>query len=67
MLQGFSTKNGTGITIYGDYCDLRTLYLTIDKIANKVSQMENDPGYITLNYMAIPTIKAKTCKVNLYF
>ncbi|HET7116343.1 MAG TPA: hypothetical protein VFI29_07615 [Hanamia sp.] len=48
MLQGFSTQNGTGITIYGDYCDLRSLYLTIDKIAEKVSQIEDDPRYVTL-------------------
>ena len=49
MLQGFSTQNGTGITIYGDYCDLRSLYLTIDKIANKVSQVEADSKVYNTN------------------
>lgn len=58
MLQGFSTQNGTGITIYGDYCDLRSLYLTIDKIANKVSQVEDDPRYITLMSFSYDVRKA---------
>ena len=48
MLQGFSTQNGTGITIYGDYCDLRSLYLTISKISDKVSHLEDDPQFVTL-------------------
>jgi hypothetical protein len=48
MLQGFSTKNGTGITIYGDYCDMRSFYFTIKKIAEKVSQNEDDPQFVTL-------------------
>jgi hypothetical protein len=58
MLQGFSTQNGTGITIYGDYCDLRSLYLTIDKIADKVSQGEDDPKYITLMSFSYDVRKA---------
>lgn len=48
MLQGFSTKNGTGITIYGDYCDLRSLYFTISKISDKVCQTEDDPQCVTI-------------------
>ena len=48
MLQGFSSKNGTGITIYGDYCDLRSLYLTISKISDKACQTEDAPQCITL-------------------
>jgi hypothetical protein len=48
MLQGFSTQNGTGITIYGDYCDLRSLYLTISKISDKACKTEDDPQCITL-------------------
>lgn len=32
MLQAFPTKNGTGISIFGDYGDLRSLYLTVQKI-----------------------------------
>lgn len=48
MLQGFTTRNGTGIAIYGDYCDLRSLYLTIGKVSEKVSQNTDDPQYATL-------------------
>lgn len=58
MLQGFSTQNGTGITIYGDYCDLRSLYLTISKIWDKVSQIEDDPQCITLMSFSYEVRKA---------
>ena len=58
MLQGFSTQNGTGITIYGDYCDLRSLYLTISKIAEKVSRLEDDPKNLTLMSFSYEVRKA---------
>lgn len=34
MLQGFPTRNGTGIAIWGDYGDLTSLYETVHEIAN---------------------------------
>lgn len=36
MLQGFPTKKGTGISIYGDYGDLANLYETVHKVANRL-------------------------------
>lgn len=48
MLQGYPTKKGTGIAIYGDYYDLRSLYLTVLKIREKVSQVKDDPQSLTL-------------------
>ena len=58
MLQGFSTQNGTGITIYGDYCDLRSLYLTISKISDKICLTEDDPQCITLMSFSYEVRKA---------
>ncbi|WP_277015023.1 DUF6904 family protein [Flavobacterium lindanitolerans] len=36
MLQAFPTKNGTGLSIFGDYYDLSSLYETIHHIADVV-------------------------------
>jgi len=36
MLQIYPTKNGTGAQIMGDYADLRTLYGTIHKVAERL-------------------------------
>lgn len=35
MLQGTATKKGTGIIIYGDYCDLSLLHQTLHKVCEK--------------------------------
>jgi len=40
MLQGYPTKNGTGISIFGDYGDLECLYETVHEIAEPLD--END-------------------------
>jgi len=40
MLQGYPTKNGTGISIFGDYGDLDCLYETVHEIAEPLD--END-------------------------
>ncbi|WP_179412993.1 DUF6904 family protein [Mucilaginibacter sp. E4BP6] len=36
MLQIYPTKKGTGVQILGDYADLRTLYSTIHKLAERL-------------------------------
>lgn len=36
MLQGYATKNGTGISIYGDYGDLKNLYNVVHTIATSL-------------------------------
>lgn len=38
MLQGYPTKNGTGISIFGDYGDLSSLYKTVHEIANSLDE-----------------------------
>lgn len=38
MLHAYPTKNGTGISIFGDYGDLTNLYETIHEIANSLSE-----------------------------
>lgn len=38
MLQGCSTKNGTGISIFGDYADLRGLYHIVHEIATSLDE-----------------------------
>lgn len=38
MLQGYPTKNGTGISIFGDYGDLFSLYKTVHKIASTLGE-----------------------------
>ncbi|MUP39729.1 DUF6904 family protein [Labilibaculum euxinus] len=38
MLQGYPTKNGTGISIFGDYGDLNSLYSTVHEIANSLDE-----------------------------
>src|SRR5690606_7608824 len=38
MLQGYPTNNGTGISIFGDYGDLNSLYATVHEIANSLDQ-----------------------------
>lgn len=38
MLTGFPTKRGTGIAIYGDHADLRSLYTTVHKFSEKQGQ-----------------------------
>ena len=40
MIQAYPTKNGTGIIIYGDYGDLRSLYQTIHSIAEHGDEYE---------------------------
>ncbi|QKJ32439.1 hypothetical protein HQ865_22630 [Mucilaginibacter mali] len=37
MLQAIPTKNGTGVSIYGDYGDLKSLYEAVDHIANTLN------------------------------
>jgi len=41
MLQGYPTKNGTGISILGDYGDLANLYETVHHFASTLN--ENNP------------------------
>lgn len=48
MLKGFTTKNGTGITIYGDYVDLKTIHNVIAKISERVAKEEDNPLFIAL-------------------
>nr|WP_319511382.1 hypothetical protein [uncultured Draconibacterium sp.] len=38
MLQGYPTKSGTGISIFGDYGDLYSLYSTVHEIANSLDE-----------------------------
>ena len=38
MLQAYPTKNGTGVSIYGDYGDLNSLYYTAHDIAETLSE-----------------------------
>lgn len=38
MLQGYPTKNGTGISIFGDYGDLNALYSTVHQIASSLDE-----------------------------
>tara|TARA_B100001250_G_scaffold410394_1_gene436764 strand:+ start:551 stop:1216 length:666 start_codon:yes stop_codon:yes gene_type:complete len=38
MLQGFVTKKGTGIQLFGDYSDLGLLYETIHQLANVLDE-----------------------------
>ncbi|MCY4779265.1 hypothetical protein ORI89_06360 [Sphingobacterium sp. UT-1RO-CII-1] len=40
MIQGYPSKNGTGINIYGDYADLNSLYETVHKIASTLSEAD---------------------------
>lgn len=58
MLQGFPTKHGTGISIYGDNADLRSLYQTIHKIAERTEKNHDDPLYVTLMAFAYEIRKA---------
>ena len=58
MLQGFSTQYGTGITIYGDYNDLRSLYWTILKISEKTLQVKDEPKSVTLAAFSYEVRKA---------
>ena len=49
MLQLYPTKNGTGVQILGDYTDLRTLYLTIDKLSERLDpEAVNTKGKSTI-------------------
>lgn len=43
MLQGYPTKKGTGITIYGDYFDLSSLYRTLHKVCETNNPSDNPP------------------------
>lgn len=38
MLQGYPTKNGTGISIFGDYSDLYSLYSTVHEVTNALDE-----------------------------
>jgi len=38
MLQGYPTRSGTGIAIYGDYGDLRCLYDTVHHFAAAIDE-----------------------------
>src|ERR1035437_8908432 len=40
MLQASPSKNSEGITIYGDYCDLNTLYNVIHEIAEPLDETD---------------------------
>ena len=40
MLQGYPTKNGTGISIFGDYGDLKSLYATVHEIADTLNEQD---------------------------
>ncbi len=42
MLKGKPTKYGTGITIYGDYYDLNSLYETVSKMADPIEDPTTD-------------------------
>jgi hypothetical protein len=41
MLQSYPTKNGTGISIFGNYADLNFLYHTIHHFAQSLDETEN--------------------------
>ena len=41
MLQAFPTKNGTGISIFGDYGDLQMLYQTIHHFSETLDENRN--------------------------
>ena len=41
MLQGYPTKNGTGLSIFGDYGDLSNLYATVHQIAESVDEYDD--------------------------
>lgn len=43
MLVAFPTKKGTGISIYGDRADLRSLHETIHKLAEKHGEHPSQP------------------------
>ena len=38
MLQAYPTKNGTGVSIFGDYGDLKSLYETVHDIASALDE-----------------------------
>ena len=38
MLQAYPTKSGTGLSIFGDYGDLKCLYGTINEMANTLDE-----------------------------
>lgn len=38
MIQAYPTKNGTGVSIYGDYGDLNGLFETVHHIANSLDE-----------------------------
>lgn len=38
MLQAYPTHNGTGVSIYGDYGDLKNLYDTVHEIAGSLDE-----------------------------
>ncbi|SDP94708.1 hypothetical protein SAMN05428975_3978 [Mucilaginibacter sp. OK268] len=38
MLQAYPTKNGTGVSIFGDYGDLSSLYETVHQIAHTLNE-----------------------------
>ena len=58
MLQGFPTKHGTGISIYGDYCDLRSLYLTIHRLTYRSTEDPSHPHNAVLMNFAHEIRKA---------
>lgn len=41
MLQAFPTKNGTGVSIFGDYGDLQMLYQTIHHFSETLDENRN--------------------------
>jgi len=49
MLQGYPTKNGTGISIFGDYGDLNSLYSTIHEIADSLGE-SNAQSLLLMNF-----------------
>jgi len=51
MLQGFTTKKGTGISIYGDYNDLKFLHQTLYKSCDTPNDDDKNPiSNIILNF-----------------
>ncbi|MBS1781047.1 MAG: hypothetical protein JST70_17105 [Bacteroidetes bacterium] len=44
MLQAYPTKNGTGVSIYGNYGELNSLYDTIHHVANSLDQHNGAQG-----------------------
>ena len=64
MLPGYPTKNGTGISIFGDYGDLNSLYSTVHEIANSLDEYNErlKAQHQLLMNFAYEIRKASSCK-----